>query len=153
MRKSGLGLKKALADARLTWSEATSYGTPRRLVLYVTDLSDRSSDITVKVRGPSRKVAYDSEGMPTKALQGFCRSLGIDVSDVVIEPEANGEYVYGFKHEPGQMVTEILPTILLRLSWVWIVRTRLDGARRTGDGSDQFPGQFVFTVKKKYLWN
>ncbi len=104
--------EKALADARLTWSEATSYGTPRRLVLYVTDLSDRSSDITVKVRGPSRKVAYDSEGMPTKALQGFCRSLGIDVSDVVIEPEANGEYVYGFKHEPGQTVTEILPTIL-----------------------------------------
>ncbi|NLC14710.1 MAG: glycine--tRNA ligase subunit beta [Firmicutes bacterium] len=103
---------EALEKARLSFGRVDSYGTPRRLVVYVTALAPRSTDITTKVRGPSKKAAYDSQGNPTRALLGFSRSLGIDPSEVVIEGEAGGEYVYGVKHEPGRPVEEILPEIL-----------------------------------------
>ena len=62
--------------------------------------------------GPSKKVAFDSGGNPTKALQGFCRSLGIDPSEAIVEKENGGEYVYGFKHEPGRSIDQILPEVL-----------------------------------------
>lgn len=103
---------EALEKARLGFSRVDSYGTPRRLVVYVTGLAPKSTDVTTKVRGPSKKAAFDGEGNPTKALLGFIRSLGIDPSEVVIEEESGGEYVYGFRHEPGRPVQEILPEIL-----------------------------------------
>lgn len=104
--------KKALEDARLTFGDVRSYGTPRRLVVYVTALAEKSLDATTKVRGPSKKVAFDKEGNPTRALCGFCRSLGINPKDAIIEKENGGEYIYGFRHEPGRSVDEILPEIL-----------------------------------------
>ena len=103
--------KKALEGSRLTFDDIRSYGTPRRLVVYVTGLVSKSLDATTKVRGPSKKVAFDSGGNPTKALQGFCRSLDIDPSEAIVEKENGGEYVYGFKHEPGRSVDEILPEV------------------------------------------
>ncbi len=103
---------QALEQARLSFSRVDAYGTPRRLVVYVKDLAPKSRDLTTKQRGPSKKVAFDAEGNPTKALLGFSRSLGIDPSEVIIEEESGGEYVYGFKHEPGRPVQEILPEIL-----------------------------------------
>lgn len=118
--------EKAFDDARLSCEEIVSYGTPRRLVLYARGLSAFSSDITVKVRGPSKKVAYDSAGMPTKALMGFCRSLGIEPSDVSIEQENNGEYVYGFKHDPGRPVNvvlgQIIPDVVLGMNCPYPLR-------------------------------
>lgn len=103
---------EALESARLGFNRVDSYGTPRRLVVYVTGLAHKSKDATSRVRGPSRKVAFDSEGNPTKALLGFSRSLGIEPSDVVIEQESGGEYVYGLKREAGRAVQEILPEVL-----------------------------------------
>jgi glycyl-tRNA synthetase beta chain len=103
---------EALEKARLGFDCVESYGTPRRLVVYVKGLAPRSTDITTKVRGPSKKAAFDSESKPTRALLGFSRSLGIDPSDAVIEEESGGEYIYGFKHESGRPVEEILPEIL-----------------------------------------
>jgi glycyl-tRNA synthetase beta chain len=104
--------KKALEGSRLTFDDIQSYGTPRRLAVYVTGLAAKSLDATTKVRGPSKKVAFDSGGSPTKALQGFCRSLGIDPSEAIVEKENGGEYVYGFKHEPGRSIDQILPEVL-----------------------------------------
>lgn len=104
--------KKALEGSRLTFEDIQSYGTPRRLAVYVTGLAAKSLDATTKVRGPSKKVAFDSGGNPTKALQGFCRSLGIDPSEAIVEKENGGEYVYGFKHEPGRSIDQILPEVL-----------------------------------------
>lgn len=104
--------RSALEGARLNFNKIESYGTPRRLVVYVTDLASNSRDATTKVRGPSKKVAFDSDGNPARALKGFCRSLGIEPSDTVIEQEPGGEYVYGFKHDAGRPVQDILPEIL-----------------------------------------
>lgn len=103
---------EALRLARLRFKGARTYGTPRRLVLFVEELAERSEDAFSRVRGPSKKAAYDAGGNPTRALLGFCRSIGIEPDDVTIEKENGGEYVYGEKHEMGRPVQEILPEII-----------------------------------------
>jgi len=102
----------ALRDARMAFSDLRTYGTPRRLVLFVEDLSDKSGDAVTEVRGPSKKAAYDQDGNPSKALLGFARSLGIDPSEVVLKEEAGGEYVYGRRHEKGKPAAEVLSQVL-----------------------------------------
>jgi glycyl-tRNA synthetase beta chain len=102
----------ALKEARMAFSEVKTYGTPRRLVLVVEDLSDRSGDAVTEVRGPSKKAAYDQDGNPSKALLGFARSLGIDPSEVILKEEAGGEYVYGQRHEKGRPAADVLSAIL-----------------------------------------
>ncbi|MGE5580616.1 MAG: glycine--tRNA ligase subunit beta [Bacillota bacterium] len=102
----------ALKEARMAFSDVRTYGTPRRLVLAIEDLSDRSGDAVTEVRGPSKKAAYDQDGNPSKALLGFAKSLGIDPSEVVLKEEAGGEYVYGRRHEKGRPAPEVLSLIL-----------------------------------------
>jgi len=104
--------REALQASRLKFTNLSTYGTPRRLVLYVQGLSPVSAGKSEKVRGPSKKAAYDEDGKPTRALSGFCRSLGISPEDVILESNNGGEYVYGIRKEPGRPVTEILPEIL-----------------------------------------
>ena len=94
---------EAFRAARLTFGDIETYGTPRRLVLYVRDLSAVSADAASRVRGPSRKAAYDAEGNPTKALLGFCRSLGMDRGGNP-EGEPGSEYVYGEARKAGPFV-------------------------------------------------
>lgn len=109
----------ALTDARMSFESVKTYGTPRRLALIVAGLSDRSQDAVTKVRGPSKKAAYDREGNPSRALQGFAKSLGIEPSQVTVQEEGGGEYIYGERHERGRpaaaVLAEILPQVVMGL--------------------------------------
>lgn len=102
----------ALHEARLRFDAIETYGTPRRLVLYVRGLAETSEDAVSRVRGPSKKASYDEAGSPTKALLGFCKSLGIDPSQVTLEGEPGSEYVYGEKREKGRPLRSVLPEII-----------------------------------------
>ncbi len=102
-------------DSRLGYGEVSVFSTPRRLALFVTGLNETSDDKTTKVRGPSKRAAFDSEGNPTKALQGFSRSLGISPEAVTVENENGGEYVYGVKHEKGRPTRDILREIVPKI--------------------------------------
>ncbi|MDD4572493.1 MAG: glycine--tRNA ligase subunit beta, partial [Clostridia bacterium] len=68
--------KTKLKEANLAYKSIKTLGTPRRLTLIVEQLAEEQPDITIEVKGPAQKAAYDAEGNPTKALQGFCRSQG-----------------------------------------------------------------------------
>ena len=103
---------EAFRAARLRFEDMEAYGTPRRLVLYVRGLEEMSEDAVSRVRGPSRKAAYDADGNPTRALLGFCKSLGIEPSQVTLEGEPGSEYVYGERQEKGRPVIEVLPEVI-----------------------------------------
>jgi glycyl-tRNA synthetase beta chain len=79
-------------------------GTPRRLIIHLADVEERQPDQVKEQRGPALKAAYDGDGNPTPALQGFCRGQGIDVSDVRKE----GDYVWFTKTIPGRDTREVL---------------------------------------------
>lgn len=97
-----------LSEAGLGNPEPECLGTPRRLLVHVPGLPDRQADSEKIQRGPGLKAAYDASGQPTPALQGFCRSQGVDPQDLYTE----GDYVWLKKHVAGRPTAELLPEIL-----------------------------------------
>lgn len=107
--------KIALTEARLDYMSLATYGTPRRLCLYVSKLAQGQEDRVREVKGPAKKAAYDAEGNPTKAAQGFARGQKVAVEDLVAKTAGNGEYVFATVRDVGKSAQEILPEILLGL--------------------------------------
>ncbi|MCG9893846.1 MAG: glycine--tRNA ligase subunit beta, partial [Fimbriimonadaceae bacterium] len=97
------GLVDRLAEAGLAGS-VRSLATPRRLIVIGEGFPAVAGDEVRRQRGPSLSAAYDSDGRPTKALEGFCRGQGIEPGAV----EADGEYVWTTKVIPGRSLSEIL---------------------------------------------
>lgn len=96
-----------LKEARLSFGKVTIYATPRRLAVLVADAAEKQADEQVKKRGPSIQAAYDADGNPTRAAQGFARGAHIDPADLVIE----GNYVWAEIVNEGKPVAEILPQV------------------------------------------
>ncbi|MDD2736485.1 MAG: glycine--tRNA ligase subunit beta [Desulfuromonadaceae bacterium] len=112
-------ITKELAIARLSCSEIKTLATPRRLVLVVTGIPAVQPDAEITATGPSIKAAYDSEGKPTKAAEGFARSQGVDVAALQTVSTDKGEYLFVSKHEAGrptyELLTEILPALVANI--------------------------------------
>lgn len=95
----------------LEYKTMNVYSTPRRLVLSVKELEEKQKDDRETVRGPAVNIAFDDEGEPTKAGEGFARGQGVEVDDLV---EKDG-YLYAEKVEKGQKTENILSDILKKL--------------------------------------
>ena len=126
---------KALDDARLEYAEVRTYGAPRRLVLMVDGLAEVQADQHLKIKGPALRAAFDAEGLPTRAAEGFARGRGIAVEDLVRESDGvGGEYVYAVIDSVGLPAADVLPALLSELV------TRLDWpkSQRWGAGTVRF---------------
>jgi glycyl-tRNA synthetase len=104
-----------LDELRLAHGEITILGTPRRLVVSVQDLATRQPDQNLEVKGPPASRAFDADGNPTKAAEGFARSKGIDVSNLVVETIDGGEYVVARVEQNGQPAMDVLRAALADL--------------------------------------
>lgn len=105
-------MTKKLAEAGLEYKAMKTYGTPRRFTLIVEDLAEMQADIVVESKGPAKKSAFDADGNPTKALQGFCRGKGVEIADLV-EKELKGvPYMYAVKEVKGQKTADIIGEML-----------------------------------------
>ena len=107
--------KKSLKEARLDFENVRSMGTPRRLTLFVDGLAESQGDLKEELKGPAKKAAYDSEGNPTKALQGFLRSKGLTEEDITIKEIKGGEYIFATKEEKGEAAAKVLPELLVNM--------------------------------------
>jgi glycyl-tRNA synthetase beta chain len=107
-------IPEAFDDARLSYGVARVIASPRRLAVLVTDLVERQEDRTLRVKGPSLKAAFDAEGNPTKAVEGFARGKGVDVSDLDKVEDESGAYVYAVIEQAGQEALEVLPDLIER---------------------------------------
>lgn len=108
-------IRKEFEAARLSFGEVRTLATPRRLALLVTDVAECQPDAEVTALGPARKVAFDADGKPTKAAEGFARGQGVDVADLVVAATEKGEYVSVTKKIVGCPSEEILVEILPRV--------------------------------------
>ncbi|MDI6907864.1 MAG: glycine--tRNA ligase subunit beta [Thermoanaerobacterales bacterium] len=102
-------------EQRLSYGVVNTYGTPRRLVLYVQDLAEAQASLVREVKGPPAKAAFDIDGKPTKAALGFARNQGVAVEELVIRPVGQVDYVYAVREENGRPAVKILPEIAPRL--------------------------------------
>ena len=92
-----------------------TFCTPRRLVLVARGLPTRQPDRVEEKVGPAKAVAFDAEGRPTKAGQGFARGQGVDPSELTLLETPKGEYVCVRKTIAGQPVAALLPAVLARI--------------------------------------
>jgi glycyl-tRNA synthetase beta chain len=105
-------ITKELAVARLSFSEIKTLATPRRLALVVKGIPAVQPDAEITATGPSVKAAYDADGKPTKAAEGFARGQGVDVTALQTITTEKGEYLFVSKHEKGRPTHELLAEIL-----------------------------------------
>ncbi len=122
------------AEHRIPYKEIRSYATPRRLVLMMKGVSAVQNDAVREVFGPSKKVAFDDQGNPTKAAAGFAASLGLPVSELVIKTKGKGEYVAAVISESGMETRAALPAIFRKI----ILSLRFPKSMRWGSGSMLF---------------
>ncbi|MGB0387492.1 MAG: glycine--tRNA ligase subunit beta [Ardenticatenaceae bacterium] len=112
---------KMFKDLRLSYESLTVNGTPRRLVVRVTGLNACQSDLEKVVRGPAARVAFDKEGNPTRAVLGFARSKGLDVSELEVRKVKKTDYVFGVVRQTGRaaggVLSEALPKLLADIPW------------------------------------
>lgn len=97
-----------LNEKRISFNEIKLYSTPRRLVLILEGLPESQENLEKELKGPSKKIAFDEEGSPTKALEGFMRGQGVTLGDIIVKEHNNEEYIFANKTEEGKLVEEIL---------------------------------------------
>lgn len=89
-----------LTKADLAFKSAIWYAAPRRLAINVTELALAQADKIVEKRGPAVSSAFDAEGKPTKAAEGWARGNGITVDQAERLVTDKGEWlVYNAKVE------------------------------------------------------
>ena len=104
----GKAISDRLSEALVQFGSVSIYSTPRRLIVGIDDVADRQPDQQKESRGPMAKSAYDADGKPTKALEGFLRGQGVTLDDDRVE----NDYVYVTRHIPERMTPEILAELL-----------------------------------------
>ena len=107
--------RRLFGEQRLACDTIRTLGTPRRLVLFVDGLAERQADVRREVIGPPKAVAFDSEGRPTKAAEGFARAQGVAVDSLQVRALERGEYVVALQEEQGGRARDVLATALPRL--------------------------------------
>ena len=103
---------RVCAEQRLAHGAIKTVGTPRRLTLVIAQLAIRQTAANKEAMGPSRAVAFDQTGLPTKAAIGFATSQGVAVTDLEIRATPKGEYVFAVRRDAGRPTAALLPELL-----------------------------------------
>nr|MBQ5526270.1 glycine--tRNA ligase subunit beta [Succinivibrionaceae bacterium] len=105
-------VKKDLEAADLAFDSIKWYAAPRRLALKVTGLESCQPDKDIEKKGPALKAAYDKDGKPTKAAEGWAKSNGITVEQAEILKTDKGEWLFCRAHVKGKTVEELVPSMV-----------------------------------------
>ncbi len=100
-----------LENANLEHGNVRAFATPRRLAIWVRDLTMTQPDRKVERRGPAVKAAFDSEGKPTRAAEGFAGSCGTSVDKLERVETEKGAWLMFRGEETGQPANALLPGI------------------------------------------
>jgi glycyl-tRNA synthetase beta chain len=114
-------VRASLAESGLAFESVECTSTPRRIATFVHGLAEYTEAVHQSMRGPAASIAFDAQGMPTKAASGFARGKGIDPKDLVVREVDGKSYVFAEIDKPARPAAEIVSTILSdaagKLSW------------------------------------
>ena len=103
---------KMLDEAGLAHGEVRVVSSPRRLAAIVADVACATEAIHDVKRGPKAQIAFDADGNPTKAAEGFARKCGVDASALTRNVAEDGnEYVFAEKNVPSEPAMPILSAL------------------------------------------
>ncbi|MEZ4387647.1 MAG: glycine--tRNA ligase subunit beta [Candidatus Krumholzibacteriia bacterium] len=112
-------LTALLADLHLDHGPLQVLATPRRLAVLCDGLAVGQPDREEEVKGPPVSVAFDPEGNPTRAGEGFARKVGLSLADCGRGEDQRGEYLLVTRTVAGRSAAEVLgeqlPALVLGL--------------------------------------
>jgi len=113
------GVVGGLKSASLEASEVISYAAPRRLAILLKSIPTKQADQSVERKGPAKAAAFDADGNPTKAVEGFARSCGVAPQELDEIETPKGTWLV-FKQEvagknTSELVTDIVNQSLAKL--------------------------------------
>jgi glycyl-tRNA synthetase beta chain len=105
-------IQVGFTDNNLTFNQVNWYASPRRLAVVVEGLSEFQADKNVEIRGPAVASAFDQNGEPTKAAQGWARSNGIEVNQAQRLKTDKGEWLLFKAQLKGQAINQLLAVLV-----------------------------------------
>ena len=102
----------ALDAVRIPYESVSIYSSPRRLIALVEGVADETAALVEEYKGPSVAIAFDKEGVPTKAACGFARGKGLEVTELERRVVDGIEYVFAARHIPARLVRDLLAEVL-----------------------------------------
>ena len=123
-----------LVDAGLAPKGHQHYATPRRLAVLVQNIAPRTPEREIVRRGPAVTAAFDDEGNPSKALQGFARSCGVEIEQLSRLQTDKGTWMVYRYVEAGQDAAELIPEIVRQALHKLPIPKRM----RWGAGAEEF---------------
>ena len=97
-----------LNQAGLTFDKIEWFAAPRRLAVKVLNLATQQPSKEIEKRGPAVSAAFDAEGKPTKAAEGWARGCGITVEQAERIATDKGEWLVHRAKIEGQPTKNLL---------------------------------------------
>ena len=101
-----------LNQAGLTFDKIEWFAAPRRLAVKVLNLATQQPSKEIEKRGPAVSAAFDAEGKPTKAAEGWARGCGITVDQAERIVTDKGEWLVHRAKIEGQPTKNLLNDIV-----------------------------------------
>ncbi|MCD6318999.1 glycine--tRNA ligase subunit beta [Candidatus Aerophobetes bacterium] len=107
--------KELFYSYRIDYGKISTWGTSRRLVLWVEKVAEYQKDQIKKDIGPPKSVIFDKRGNLTMAGKGYLKAKGAAQEDLGVEILKKGEYIYIKRKLKGEKTSQILPSLFLDL--------------------------------------
>ena len=123
-----------LNQAGLTFDKIEWFAAPRRLAVKVLNLATQQPSKEIEKRGPAVSAAFDAEGKPTKAAEGWARGCGITVEQAERIATDKGEWLVHRAKIEGQPTKNLLNDIVANA----LVKLPIPKPMRWADKTVQF---------------
>lgn len=99
---------KELSKYSLAFEEIYTFGTPRRLVLYIKGLSEIEPDKEEEIKGPPVSIAIGDDGTYLISFKRFAASAKVREEDIFVKELKRGKYIFAKKITKGRKAEDIL---------------------------------------------
>ncbi|QHB16818.1 glycine--tRNA ligase subunit beta [Mannheimia pernigra] len=127
-------VEQELNQAGLAFEKVEWFAAPRRLAVKVLGLAEAQPSKEVEKRGPAVSAAFDAEGKPTKAAEGWAKGCGITVEQAERIVTDKGEWLMHRAVIEGQPTKNLLVNIIAKS----LANLPIPKTMRWGDKSEQF---------------
>lgn len=105
-------IENQLRKIELNFSTIKPFATPRRLAALIENVASKQNDSQVERKGPAWKAAFDDQGKPTKACEGFAASCGTTPDKLTVIENEQGKWVACLQQIAGKTIQELMPDII-----------------------------------------
>ncbi|OOH90624.1 glycine--tRNA ligase subunit beta [Pasteurellaceae bacterium 15-036681] len=127
-------VEQELNQAGLAFEKVEWFAAPRRLAVKVLGLATHQPSKEIEKRGPAVSAAFDAEGKPTKAAEGWARGCGITVEQADRIATDKGEWLVHRAVIEGQPTKNLLVAMISNA----LAKLPIPKTMRWGDKTEQF---------------